>query len=333
MVDAARGSREGAAHHGAHASRSALDDGRPWRRATAWLAGLCVFFYASYSFSNWLASLRAGVPVVVYDWEHAIPFVAWMIIPYWSTNLLFAVSLFFCRSRTELDSHAKRLLTAQVVAVSCFILFPLRTSFPVPELDGIFGLFFAALGAVDLPYNQAPSLHIAVTTILFALYAKVLPRWAVPLFAAWSLLVVGSVLTTYQHHFVDIPTGLLLGLVCIWIWPPNGGNRLLHWRLTDDPQRRRIAGRYALVAAVIALPAAVLGNGFLWLIWPAAALGAVSLAYLALGCQVFAKTADGHIDWPAWLVLAPYLVGAWLKARLRTRSEARAVEIIDGIFL
>ncbi len=333
MVDAARGSREGAAHHGAHASRSALDDGRPWRRATAWLAGLCVFFYASYSFSNWLASLRAGVPVVVYDWEHAIPFVAWMIIPYWSTNLLFAVSLFFCRSRTELDSHAKRLLTAQVVAVSCFILFPLRTSFPVPELDGIFGFFFAALGAVDLPYNQAPSLHIAVTTILFALYGKVLPRWAVPLFAAWSLLVVGSVLTTYQHHFVDIPTGLLLGLVCIWIWPPNGGNRLLHWRLTDDPQRRRIAGRYALVAAVIALPAAVLGNGFLWLIWPAAALGAVSLAYLALGCQVFAKTADGHIDWPAWLVLAPYLVGAWLKARLRTRSEARAVEIIDGIFL
>ncbi len=146
MVDAARGSREGAAHHGAHASRSALDDGRPWRRATAWLAGLCVFFYASYSFSNWLASLRAGVPVVVYDWEHAIPFVAWMIIPYWSTNLLFAVSLFFCRSRTELDSHAKRLLTAQVVAISCFILFPLRTSFPVPELDGIFGLFFAALG-------------------------------------------------------------------------------------------------------------------------------------------------------------------------------------------
>jgi hypothetical protein len=333
MVDAAHGSREGAAHHGAHASRSPLEDGRPWRRATAWLAGLSVFFYASYSFSNWLASLRAGVPVVVYDWEHAIPFVAWMIIPYWSTNLLFAVSLFFCRSRTELDSHAKRLLTAQVVAVSCFILFPLRTSFPVPELDGIFGLFFAALGAFDLPYNQAPSLHIAVTTILFALYGKVLPRWAVPLFAAWSLLVVGSVLTTYQHHFVDIPTGLLLGLVCIWIWPPNGGNRLLHWRLTDDPQRRRIAGRYALTAAVITLPAAVLGSGFLWLIWPAAALGAVSLAYLALGCQVFAKTADGCIDWPARLVLAPYLAGAWLKARLRTRSEARTVEIVDGIFL
>ena len=157
-----------------------VEDDRPWRRATVWLAGLSVFFYASYSSSNWLASQRAGVPVVVYDWEHAIPFVAWMIIPYWSTNLLFAVSLFFCRSRPELDSHAKRLLTAQVVAVSCFILFPLRTSFPVPKLDGIFSFFFAALGAVDLPYNQAPSLHIAVTTILFALYGKVLPRWRCP---------------------------------------------------------------------------------------------------------------------------------------------------------
>ena len=345
MVDAAQAGREGSASRGggrrsaratdiaAQPSLSEVDGGRPWRRATAWLAGLSVFFYASYSFSNWLASQRAGVPVVVYDWEHAIPFVAWMIIPYWSTNLLFAVSLFFCRSRTELDSHAKRLLTAQVVAVSCFILFPLRTSFPVPKLDGIFAFFFAALGAFDLPYNQAPSLHIAVTTILFALYGKVLPRWAVPLFAAWSLLVVGSVLMTYQHHFIDIPTGFLLGLVCIWIWPPDGGNRLLHWRLTDDPQRRRIAGRYALAAAAMTLPAAVLGSGFLWLMWPAAALGAVSLAYLALGCQVFAKTAEGRIAWPVRLILAPYLAGAWLKARLRTPGEARATQIADGVFL
>lgn len=333
MVDAAHASREGSARNGAHASRPPAEEGRPWRRATAWLAGLSVFFYASYSFSNWLASQRAGVPVVVYDWEHAIPFVAWMIIPYWSTNLLFAVSLFFCRSRTELDSHAKRLLTAQVVAVSCFILFPLRTSFPVPKLDGVFAFFFAALGAFDLPYNQAPSLHIAVTTILFALYGKVLPRWAVPLFAVWSLLVVGSVLTTYQHHFVDIPTGFLLGLVCIWMWPPDGGSRLAHWRLTDDPQRRRLAGGYAVAAAVMTLLAAVLGSGFLWLMWPAAALGAVSLAYLALGGQIFAKTADGQIDWPVRLILAPYLAGAWLRARLRTRRGAYAIEIVDSVFL
>jgi len=330
----ARGKRLG--HRGTQAPQrpiSSIEPGRPWRRATAWLAGLSVFFYASYSFSNWLASQRAGVPVVVYDWERTIPFVAWMIVPYWSTNLLFAVSLFFCRSRPELDSHARRLLTAQVVAVSCFILFPLRTSFPVPKLDGIFSFFFAALGAFDLPYNQAPSLHIAVTTILFALYVKVLPRWAVPLFAGWSLLVVGSVLMTYQHHFIDLPTGFLLGLVCLWMWPSDGGNRLLHWRLTDDPQRRRIAGVHALAAVAIMLPAALLGGGLLWLMWPAMALGAVSLAYLALGCQVFAKSADGHIGWPSRLILAPYLAGAWLKARLWTRGEKRAVEVADGVFL
>jgi hypothetical protein len=336
MADVAQAREKGPGRRGAQASQRPMplvEDGRPWRRATAWLVGLSVFFYASYSSSNWLASQRAGVPVVVYDWEHAIPFVAWMIVPYWSTNLLFAVSLLFCRSRPELDSHAKRLLTAQVVAVSCFILFPLRTSFPVPKLDGIFGFFFAALGAVDLPYNQAPSLHIAVTTILFALYGKVLPRWAVPLFAGWSLLVVGSVLMTYQHHFIDIPTGFLLGLICIWMWPSDGGNRLFHWRLTDDPQRRKIAGFYALAAGATVLPAILLGGGFLWLMWPATALGAVSLGYLALGCQIFAKSADGRIDWPSRLILAPCLVAAWLKARLWTTAGNRAVEVADGVFL
>jgi protein-tyrosine phosphatase len=153
------------------------------------------------------------------------------------------------------------------------------------------------------------------------------------LFAAWSLLVVGSVLTTYQHHFVDIPTGLLLGLVCIWMWPADGSSRLLHWQLTGDPQRRRIAGGYAVAAAAMTLPAAVLGGGFLWLMWPAVSLAAVSLAYLALDCQVFAKTADGRIDWPVRLLLAPYLAGAWLKMRLWRRREARPIEIADGVFL
>jgi hypothetical protein len=33
-------------------------------------------------------------------------------------------------------------------------------------------------------------------------------------------------MTTYQHHFIDIPTGFLLGLLCLWLWPREGGNRL-----------------------------------------------------------------------------------------------------------
>jgi hypothetical protein len=47
---------------------------------------------------------------------------------------------------------------------------------------------------------------------------------------AWSALIGVSVLTTYQRHFFDVPTGALLGLFCVRLWP-EGKRPLL-----EDPQ-------------------------------------------------------------------------------------------------
>ena len=67
---------------------------------------------------------------IVFAWERHIPFLAWTIIPYWSINAFYGLSLFVCAERrAELDTHGRRLLTAQIVAVACFILFPLRFTF------------------------------------------------------------------------------------------------------------------------------------------------------------------------------------------------------------
>lgn len=201
-------------------------EGRPWRRATAWLIALGAFFYLSYGISHWLASQRGDVPAIVFAWERSIPFLAWTIIPYWGTHLFFAVSFYACRDRVELDSHARRLLTAQLIAVACFIVVPLKVSFVRPQVTGEFAPLFDILGVFDGPFNEAPSLHIATTTILFDLYSRVLPRWMMPATILCALVVGASVLTTYQHHFIDVPTGFLLGLLAVWMWPPEGGNRL-----------------------------------------------------------------------------------------------------------
>jgi protein-tyrosine phosphatase/membrane-associated phospholipid phosphatase len=305
---------------------------RLWPRAIAWLAGCGAFFYVSYPTANWLASLRAHVPVVVFDWERAIPFLPWTIVPYWTTNLFYALSFFLCRDRAELDNHGRRLVTAQVVAVACFIAFPLQMSFAKPATGGMFGFLFEVLGGFDKPFNQAPSLHVALTVILFDLYARVLPRWALPIFAAWSVLVVVSTLTTWQHHFIDLPTGLLLGVLCLWLWPVQGDHRAT-WRLAQDTQRRALALCYLAGAATLAAIAALLGGAGLWLIWPALSLAAVALAYLAIGPGLFAKSEDGRIDAAAQLLLAPYLAGAWINSRLWTRNEARHVAVADGVLL
>ncbi|HEV2686197.1 MAG TPA: serine/threonine protein phosphatase, partial [Actinomycetota bacterium] len=81
---------------------------RPWGRAVAWLAFLAPFFFASYGLANWSASLRESVPAIVFDWERAIPFWPWTIVPYWIIDALYGASLFLCATRRELDTHARR---------------------------------------------------------------------------------------------------------------------------------------------------------------------------------------------------------------------------------
>ena len=109
---------------------------RPWRRALVWLLFLGPFFFASYGIATWATGLRADVGVVVFEWERHIPFLPWSIVPYWLIDLLYAISLFLCATQAQLDTHARRLLTAQVAAVTGFLLFPLRFSFQRPPVDG-----------------------------------------------------------------------------------------------------------------------------------------------------------------------------------------------------
>src|SRR5688500_7624212 len=211
--------------HGVSGTKSGGASGnepRPWRRATAWLIFLGPFFFATYGFANWLASRRDSVGVIVYSWERSIPFLPWTIVPYWSIDLLYAISLFICTTRREVDRHGQRLLFVQLASIAFFIAFPLRFSFDRPHADGVFGALFAALGAFDKPFNQAPSLHIGLLIVIWARFAAhVSSRWRW-LLHGWMILIGVSILTTYQHHFIDLPTGVAVGLLAMWLLPDEG---------------------------------------------------------------------------------------------------------------
>lgn len=312
---------------------AAVAERRPWGRAALWLLLLGPLFFATYGYANSVAAARADVPSLAFAWERAIPFWAWTIVPYWSIDLFYGVSLFVCRDRRELDTQALRLLTAQAVAVGCFLLWPLRYSFARPDTDGAFGWMFDVLLGFDKPYNQAPSLHIVLLIVLWVRFARHLRGAWLWLLHGWFALIGVSVLTTFQHHFIDVPTGLLAGWLCVWLWPERIRAPWREAALARDPRRWSLAALYLAGAAACAGLAVSFGGWALWLCWPALSLALVALNYALLGPLGFQKREDGRLSAAARWLFAPYLLGAWINSRLWTRRAPRPVPVLDGVWL
>lgn len=308
-----------------------MRESRPWRAAALWLAGLGPFFFLSYGFANWATSLRSHVPAIVFAWEHRIPFLPWTIVPYWSTDLLYAISFFLCRTRRELDTHGKRLLAAQIISVALFLAFPLRCTLAYLHATGLFGYMFDALRGFDRPFNQAPSLHLSLTVILWVKYSEHMRGLPLFLLRCWFAISGLSILTTYQHHFIDLPTGIWVGLFCVMLFSDSPAKLL---PATSQPTRgRAIIGALYLAGAVglIALAARLGGLGWL-LLWPAGSLLIVAVAYGTGSTQLF-RTRDGAMSWASVALLAPHMAVVWLNSRWWTRGQPAAQEIVPGVWL
>ncbi|OZI31512.1 hypothetical protein CAL29_26835 [Bordetella genomosp. 10] len=339
------------------AGGGASSDGRPTLQAALWLVFLGPLFFISYGYANHYSSGLPRVGSFVYGWERDLPFWPWTILPYMSIDLFYAISLFVCASRAELRTHAARLLAATLVSVACFLVFPLRFSFSRPPTSGFNGWLFDLLTGFDLPFNQAPSLHISLLMILWTCYARHVRgawRW---LLHGWFTLIGISVLTTYQHHFIDVWTGAAVGVLCLYLLPGEpwtlrfarraagvGAGAAATATATADAgdgedwrRRRRLAHRYAqgcVVFLLLAVAAARVDwvTASLLLCWPAFSLAMVALAYYGQGERVFQKQA-GRMRVAAQWALAPYLLAAWVSSRLYTLRVAPQVEVYPGVWM
>ena len=171
---------------------------------------------------------------------------------------------------------------------------------------------------------------MSLLLILWTRYARHARGLWRPILHVWFVLMGLSVLFVYQHHVIDIWTGLIVGIVCLYALP-EAPRRWQGFAFTSDPQRRRLGFRY-LIGALSCLTFALYFRSWgWWLLWPAAALSLVAAAYFGAGPAVFQK-ADGRQSWPARILLAPYLLGAWISYRLYTREAPALHEALPGLY-
>jgi protein-tyrosine phosphatase/membrane-associated phospholipid phosphatase len=302
-----------------------MTDRRPWGTALLWTVLLSLEFLVVYGLTNSFTATRTDVGVLYFEWERLIPFVPLMIIPYMSIDLFFIGAPFLCRSRAEIHVLAKRIAFATVAAGIFFLLIPLRLAFARPETDGVIGATFNLLTSFDRPHNLLPSLHITFRTILWVIYVRYTSGLARLGVQVWFLLIGISTILTFQHHVVDVAGGLILAMICFYLFPEarqaGAGNR--------NP---KIGAIYAIGSAVCLASALIIGPWGLILTWPAFALAMVSAGYFGLGPGVLRKS-EGRRSLSMRILLAPYLLGIYLRLLWYRRKTRPFDEVVPGLLI
>jgi membrane-associated phospholipid phosphatase len=272
-----------------------------------------MLFFLVYGGTNYLTSLRHDVGTWVYPWERFIPFVPLMIIPYMSIDLFFVAAPFLCSDRKELSILSRRIVMGILVAGFFFLVMPLRFTFQRPEAPGSLGVVFDWFRGMDRPFNQFPSLHMTLRTILAHTYARHTRGWKRVASNVWFSLIGFSTLLTYQHHIVDVIGGVLLAGLCFY---SIGEAR---WR-QPVTRNRRVGAIYFLSAATLL---AIAVKSWTWgaiLLWPALSLSIVASAYFGIGPGIFRKD-GGRLPIATWLLLAPVIAGQRLSIRRYVRRS------------
>jgi membrane-associated phospholipid phosphatase len=133
----------------------------------------------------------------------AIPYVS--LIPYIGVSLL--VFLFF-----RVRVYRSAALTMIIVwFISYAFYFFLQSYIARPHITGTdpFSGMIRSIYASDQPYNDFPSLHTSLSTIIAIHWWRFDRRIGVPA-AIWTALIVASTVLVKQHYLADVGGGLVL---------------------------------------------------------------------------------------------------------------------------
>ena len=136
----------------------------------------------------------------------AIPYVS--LIPYIGVSLI--VFLFF-RVRVYRSAAITMII---VWFISYAFYFFLQSYIARPQVTGTdpFSVMIRSIYASDRPYNDFPSLHTSLSTII-AIHWWRLERRVGVLATIWTALIVASTVLVKQHYLADVAGGLVLAAV------------------------------------------------------------------------------------------------------------------------
>jgi len=302
-----------------------LPDGRPsLLKRIGVSVGLSIWFLLVYGASLAITAGRASVPSFYFGWETSIPFVAGTIIPYLSIDLFFVTAPLLTKSHHALRRYALRVSVAIAIAGLCFLLLPLRFAFDRPAVPGAIGFVFQQFQRADLPFNQFPSLHIALLLIVGDVFVR---STRGPLrigLLIWFAVIAVSPALVFQHHVIDLVGGVALGLICLTLVDDRNH--------TPFERNTGIAVCYLAVTIVIGGACGWIGRASWPLWWVVLSFAVASLGYFVLGPRIYAKS-DGRLSVASRLLLWPMMAGQVASHRWYARRARPYDQLTDRLWI
>jgi len=195
--------------------------GTGWRNAI-----ISIVLVAAVFFTNQIYDLLNHGPAV---WnlrtplDAALPVVTPFVIPYVSLNyVVYFTLIVFLLFRTKVfHSACLALITAWFVSYFFYFFFQTEVIRPVLTGSDLFTRMIQNVYAGDNPFNDFPSLHTSISTIM-AIHWLRFDRRAGIVASIWTVLIVASTVLIKQHYVADVISGLSLAFGVSWLY-----NRLI----------------------------------------------------------------------------------------------------------
>lgn len=202
---------------------------------TGWTnAGISLLLAFGIYFTNKFYAILNHGPNVIFlrsPMDDAIPLVPIFAIPYTSLEpFIYATLVLFLLFRTRLfQSAALSMIAAWFVSYAFY--FFLQSYMDRPVLVGNDPLIqmIREVYASDNAFNDFPSLHTSLSTILGIHWLRVDKRIGTPI-ALWVALIVLSTMFVKQHYIADVISGLILAFSVSWFFL----NRVVSRQSTAD---------------------------------------------------------------------------------------------------
>lgn len=178
-------------------------------------ATFALLFVLFYGATSWWTTRLGALPNWNLPFETRVPFVPSLCLVYMTITPALLLAPLVFRSRRAITPLFVTLTVELIFACVCFLLFPQTVAWSRPPVTGWIAVPFAIADAMNLAYNQFPSLHVAFAFTAALAYSR--RRSAVVKLAwlTWALAVATSAWLMWEHNLVDLAGGIVLALAAM----------------------------------------------------------------------------------------------------------------------